>query len=141
MRNVSKSNITLILAAAMAAISLTVILLQAGCGSSSSAADTINPAAANASAEDKAAKLAAQVQLRNAQMAQESYYSQHQNYAPTIDVLKAANPALNVKVEVVSGDATSFEMRVTANDSAHTVYIIRKNGSDIARVDGNDNPW
>ncbi|MHB8858661.1 MAG: hypothetical protein ACYC6Z_04145 [Thermoleophilia bacterium] len=118
---------------------IAVTLTQAGCGSGSSA--ETGSASTKASAEDRAARLAAQIQLRNAQTAQESYYSQNQKYAPSIDALRKGNATVSLKVEIISGDQTGYEMRVTANDSDSTVYIIRKSGPDIERVDGNGNPW
>ncbi|MCL4474545.1 MAG: hypothetical protein M1455_11555 [Actinobacteria bacterium] len=124
-----------LIATAVVAVTMT----QAGCGSGSSG--ETGSTSTKASAEDRAARLAAQIQLRNAQTAQESYYSQNQKYAPSIDALRKGNATVSLKVGIISGDQTGYEMRVTANDSDSTVYIIRKSGPDIERVDGNGNPW
>ncbi len=139
MRNPGNKALSLLLASFIATAFIAVTLTQAGCGSNSGV--QTSPADTKASTEDKAAELAAQIQLRNAQVAQETYYSKNQKYAPTIDALRKGNATLNLKVDVVNGDKTGYEMRVTANDSNSTVYIIRKHGSDIERVDGNGNPW
>ena len=99
------------------------------------------PANAGNSAQDRAAGLAAQSQLRNAQIAQESYFVEYNSYASTMDELESVDPYLSQKVEVISGDASSYEMQVTASDSNQTVYIIRQTENRIERTDGEGNPW
>ena len=139
MYNPGNRALPLLMACLIATAFIAVAMTQAGCGSGGSA--ETGSAGTKASAEDQAARLAAQIQLRNAQTAQESYYSQNQKYAPSIDALRKGNATVSLKVGIISGDQTGYEMRVTANDSDSTVYIIRKSGPDIERVDGNGNPW
>ncbi len=130
--------------AALALLTAVMLLAISGCGGSSTATDTTAGPAAVAGGttpQDQAAHLAAQAQLRNAQTAQESYYAENERYAVSLDELKSASPGMTVRVEVTRGDKTGYEMRVTSNDSTHTVFILRKNGSRIERVDSNGNNW
>ncbi|MHB1390443.1 MAG: hypothetical protein ACYCXF_04295 [Thermoleophilia bacterium] len=93
------------------------------------------------SAQDRAAILAAQTQLRTAQADQETYYSKNGIYAASAAELKSMDARLSAKVEVKSGSATGYEMSVTAGDSAGTKYIMRRTSSGIERLDGDGNSW
>lgn len=121
---------------------LTASLLPMACGSSSetttAGSGTTN---SNSSSQDRAARLAAQTQLRNAQMAQEVYFVDNEKYASSTSVLKNSDANVSSKVEVTRGDRNGYEMQVRANDSAQTVFILRKNGSSIERVDENGDSW
>jgi len=124
---------------------IVVVLLSpvAGCGDSAEVAtNTANESVTVAAdaPQDRAALLAAESQLRNAQMAQEAYYAENERYARTTSELKTMDTRLNPKVEVTSGGG-GYEMQITAGDSAQTVYIIRKTGSRIERVDEDGNSW
>jgi hypothetical protein len=74
-------------------------------------------------------------------MAQEEYYVENERYASSAAELKSIDERLNSKVEVVSGSARGYEMKITANDSNQTVYIIRQTETRIERVDGEGDPW
>lgn len=93
------------------------------------------------SPQDKAARLAARSQLEAARAAQESYFSQHQEYAGSFEELKEESPRLNNAIEVAYGNEEGFEISITASDSARTVYLLRKSGSGIERRDGSGNSW
>lgn len=113
-----------------------------GCGDVSNiSTSTETTATASNSPQDRAARLAAQSQMRNAQMAQEAYFVDNNRYASTMAELKSIDAYLNKNVEVTGGNASSYEMRVTASDSTGTVYIIRQTENRIERVDGEGNPW
>jgi Tfp pilus assembly protein PilE len=120
-------------------------LLASSCGDDSSTnAGTTQAATSQSSsdsAQDRAARLAAQTQLRNAQFDQEAYYTSNESYAATTTELKTENPRLNSKVEVVSGDTYGYEIRIEADDAAHTIFIIRKSGSRTEHIDGNGDSW
>lgn len=120
-----------------------IALMASGAGVSGCGGEDEKPAATAVapSPQDKAARLAAQAQLTTAQAAQESYFSQNQTYASTLDELKQANPRLNDRIAVNRGDDDGYEITITASDSAGTVYIIRKSGSRIERRDGDGNSW
>lgn len=118
-------------------------VFASGCGGDEST-NTTEPTVATSTTsttQDRAARLAAQSQLRNAQMSQEQYYVENERYAATTAELKSIDDRLHQKVEVMSGNTTGYEMKITANDSSQTVYIIRKTESRIERVDGEGNPW
>lgn len=93
------------------------------------------------SAEDKAAALAAQTQLRNAQSAQEVYFTENMKYAPSLAELKTVDARLSPRIVVVKGDSNGYEMSIEASDSAGTKFILRKTGSRIERVDSEGNSW
>ncbi|MHB9112783.1 MAG: type IV pilin protein [Thermoleophilia bacterium] len=125
-------------------ICLAALVLISGCGDSADTATstgTTSTTATTSNAQDRAARLAAESQLRNAQMAQEEYYVENERYAATTAELKSIDTRLNPKVEVISGSAKGYEMKITANDSSQTVLIIRQTGSRIERVDGEGNSW
>lgn len=120
------------------------VMPLSGCGDSAdtaTGADATTATTKTSAAQDRAARLAAQSQLRNAQMAQEEYYVENERYAATTVELKSIDERLNPKVEVISGSARGYEMKITASDSSETVYIIRQTESRIERVDGEGNPW
>ncbi len=99
-------------------------------------------ASENASlAQGQAAELAAQTQLRNVQTDENEYFSTHQAYAPSAAALRELDPHINPKVNIVKGGADNFEINIEADDSQKTVYIIRKTGDLIERVDSNGHPW
>jgi len=119
-----------------------IALLPVGCGDEgSTTTNTATSEAASVGPQDQAARLAAQSQLRNAQTAQEAYYADNERYASSTNALKSVAQGLSSKVEVTRGDTTGYEMQVTASDSARTIYIVRKSGSGIDRIDGNGDPW
>lgn len=124
---------------------IAVLVFTAGCGESSDSGTSTGSTSASTStsntSQDRAARLAAQSQLRNAQMAQEEYYVENERYAGTAAELKTIDEKLNPKLEVISGGARGYEMKITANDSSQTVYILRQTESRIERVDGEGNPW
>ncbi|MHB0867761.1 MAG: hypothetical protein ACYC6B_09805 [Thermoleophilia bacterium] len=93
------------------------------------------------SSQDRAARLAAQTQLRNAQTDQELYYSEKDAYAGSASELKSVDARLSGKVVVDSGSATGYEMSVTASDAAGTKYILRRTSSGVERLDGEGNSW
>lgn len=123
---------------------LAAVLAFPGCGDTTDTSTSTGTASAPATAttpQDHAAQLAAQSQLRNAQMAQEAFFAEKERYASTTAELKGMDAHLNPKIELISGTASTFEMKITANDTSHTVYIIRRTASRIERVDGEGNPW
>lgn len=93
------------------------------------------------SAQDRAARLAAQTQLRNAQTSQEVYYAENQRYASSASELKTVDDRLSPKVEVRSGGEEGFEISIVAADEQNTIYIIRKTSSRVEFVDGEGNSW
>lgn len=120
--------------------------MLAACGGSDGTETTISQEAdaentAGNTPQDRAARLAAESQLRNAQIAQEQYFAENERYASTTSELASIGQSSSSRVKVVSGDAQGYEMQVTANDSVKTVLIIRKTGTRIERVDGNGDPW
>ncbi len=130
------------------ALLLTVVgaaFLATGCDgpgdSATTAAIAADSAAGNNTPQDRAAKLAAQSQLRNAQTAQEVFFVNHERYATSTAELRGEDPGVSVKVEVTKGTADGFEMQVKANDAGGTLFILRKNGTRIERVDGNGDSW
>lgn len=132
------------LLAATIAVSLMILSLLPGTGCGDTAdtgTSTASTTATSNTAQDRAARLATQSQLRNAQMAQDAYYAENNRYASTTTELKSMDARLNAKIEVMSGSAKGYEMKITANDSSQTVYIIRHTGSRIERVDGEGNSW
>ncbi|MHB8792037.1 MAG: hypothetical protein ACYC6O_01675 [Thermoleophilia bacterium] len=115
-----------------------------GCGgeeSTDTGASTVATTSTTNTAQDRAARLAAESQLRNAQMAQEEYFVENERYAATTAELKSIDDRLHPKVEVVSGSSRGYEIKITASDSSRTVYIIRQTENRIERVDGEGNPW
>ena len=128
-------------------LAVAVILAAAPLGCSSGQEDQTQTAQASGTTtavdntRDRAARLAAQTQLRNAQTDEAMYFTENQTYAPTAVALKTADPRLSPKVKVVRGDAASFEISITADDSQGTVYIIRTTGPRTDRVDGSGNNW
>lgn len=131
----------------MTAIIVAVLMILSswagmGCGDVSSISpSTETTANAGNSPQDRAARLAAQSQMRNAQMAQEAYFVDNNRYASTMAELRSMDAYLNQKVEVTGGNTSGYEMRITASDSTGTVYIIRQTENRIERVDGEGNPW
>lgn len=123
------------------AAALVMALPALSCGEAETV--TQQPAAneASDSAQDRAAKLAAQTQLRNALTDQEMYYTENERYAASASQLKSVDDKLSGKVVVESGTATSYEMSVTANDSAGTKYIVRRTSAGVQRLDGDGNSW
>jgi len=120
------------------------LLPGTGCGDTADtgmSTSTASTTATSNTAQNRAARLAAESQLRNAQMAQDAYYAENNRYASTTAELKSMDARLNAKIEVMSGSTKGYEMKITANDSSQTVYIIRHTGSRIERVDGEGNPW
>lgn len=120
-----------------------VLLLLAGCGDDSgSGSDSGNPLEERTlSAEDKAARLAAQTQLRNAQMSMETYYVENGTYPSSASQLKEVDPRMSANVKVVSGSGSGYEISLEANDSDRTVYIVRKTGSRTEHIDEEGNAW
>ncbi|MFA5801896.1 MAG: hypothetical protein WC911_05395 [Thermoleophilia bacterium] len=136
-----RTSIAMILTAAILAWPL---LMESGCGGDASETGSVSTASGNPNAvspEDRAARLAAQNNLRNAQMAQESYYAENERYASSASELQTMDPRLNSKIQVINGSGSGFEMSIEASDSAKTVYIIRRSNSKVERVDGNGNSW
>lgn len=126
------------------AAALAMALPAFSCGEDETATQQPGAAAASDlkdSAQDRAAKLAAQTQLRNAQTDQEMYFTENERYAASASELKSVDDRLSGKVVVQSGTATGYEMSVTANDSAGTKYVIRRTSSGIERLDGDGNNW
>jgi uncharacterized membrane protein YdfJ with MMPL/SSD domain len=121
-------------------ILITLPLTLAACGGSSDTTTSPETVTAN-TAQDRAARLAAESQLRNAQMAQEQYFAENERYASTTSELSSIDQSSGSRVEVVRGDARGYEIQITANDSGKTVLIVRKTGTRIERVDGNGDPW
>lgn len=112
-----------------------------GNGDTTSSPGSSSPASTIVTAQDRAALLAAQSQLRNAQTAQNQYFAEHERYASSTNELKSIDARLNPNLEVNSGGANGYEMQITANDSRKTVLVLRQTGSRIERVDGEGNPW
>ncbi len=103
--------------------------------------NTTGAGSGTAASQDRAAQLAAQTQLRNAQTDQESYYTVNRRYAATSGELRTVDPHLNTRVQVTNGSSDGYEMSIIADDSAHSVFIIRKAGGETEQVDGKGNPW
>ena len=123
---------------------ITLPLMLAACGGSGDTTASTETVAANTAGnapQDRAARLAAESQLRNAQMAQEQYFAENERYASTTSELSSIDQSSGSRVEVVRGDARGYEIQITANDSGKTVLIVRKTGTRIERVDGNGDPW
>ncbi|MFA5810314.1 MAG: hypothetical protein WC935_08295 [Thermoleophilia bacterium] len=128
----------------MVAILMTPAIMQSSCGDDTGGAGSTGTASESSkavSAEDRAARIAAQTQLRNAQMSQEGYFAENGRYASTAADLRTVDQRLNAKLQVVSGSSSDYEMSIEASDSAKTVYIIRRSGSKVVHVDENGNSW
>lgn len=126
----------------MAVLMITSLWPVMGCDDTpetSTSMETI--ATTSTTPQDRAARLAAQSQLRNAQMAQEAYYAENNEYASTTAELKTMDSRLSARVEVTGGSANGYEMKITASDNDQTVYIIRQTENRIERLDGEGNPW
>ncbi|MDO8735725.1 MAG: hypothetical protein Q7K29_01390 [Thermoleophilia bacterium] len=135
---------TLLTAAIAAGLFVLALLPGIGCGDTADTPTATGSAATSPTSstpQDRAAVLAAQAQLRNAQMAQETYYVENERYAATTAELKTTDVHLNPKIELVSGTARTYEMKITANDNNSTVFILRRTENRIERVDGEGNPW
>lgn len=127
---------------ALGALLALMVMAAAACGSAEEGTVTGEQAVDTTSAaNDRSALLAAESILQSAQSLQEAYYQTTGSYAATIDELKVVSPKINPKLEVVSGDANGYEVRITASDSNNTVLILRKSGEVVDHVDGNGNPW
>jgi len=74
-------------------------------------------------------------------MAQEQYYVENERYAKTAAELKSIDSHLNPKIEITSGSAHTYEMKLTASDSQNTIFILRQTGNRVERVDGEGDPW
>ena len=126
------------------AILVLPLLLVSGCSLTSTDTDSAGTSANSSNAvspEDRAARIAAQTQLRNAQMTQEGYFAENGRYASTVADLRTVDQRLSAKVQIVNGSASGYEMSMEASDSQQTVFIIRKNGSKTEHVDENGNSW
>jgi Tfp pilus assembly protein PilE len=119
-------------------------VMLTSCGDESTDTGTASSSAADsrvANAEDRAARIAAQSSLRNAQMNQEAYFAENGKYASSFSTLKTIDDRLNMKIKVIKGDSNGYEMSIEAADSDNTVYIVRRTGSRVEHVDENDNSW
>ncbi len=119
------------------------LLPAAGCGGEGPAGDTAPPAtgATTTGADERAALLAAQTVLENAEALQEEYYRMHGSYAASVAELKTVNPRINPMLEITGGDTSGYEMRATAADSGHTVLILRKHDGRVERLVAGDGSW
>ncbi|MEW6019566.1 MAG: hypothetical protein AB1760_16015 [Pseudomonadota bacterium] len=134
------------LCTALCAAALTTApILTAGCGigtsETSSGTSADGSGSRTASEDDRAARLAAQSQLRNAQTAQEAYYAENEVYAANPAQLSSIEARLSPKLKITRGDMSGYEMSIAASDSAGTVYIVRRTSSGVERVDGEGNSW
>lgn len=119
---------------------LIVFLTAPGCEDGEPGAGQTATSAAD-DAADRAALLAAQTLLLNAQSAQEAYFAANGTYAATAEQLNSPDRRLRTEVKFISGDAKGYEMQVQANDAGGTILIIRKSGVRVERVDGGGERW
>ncbi|MFA6000506.1 MAG: type IV pilin protein [Thermoleophilia bacterium] len=136
-----RTSIALFLTTAVLALPL---LTVSGCNDESTdtgSAGTAVSISNEVSPQDRAARIAAQSQLRNAQMAEEGYFAQNGRYASTAADLRSVDQRLSAKIQVQSGSASGYEISIEASDSARSVFIIRKNGSRTEHIDENGDSW
>ncbi|MBE0429520.1 MAG: hypothetical protein IBX61_06565 [Thermoleophilia bacterium] len=127
------------------AATIALALAALSCGGDDAGGEDANGAPGSAAPaeapEDRAARVAAQTQLRNAQSAQEAYFQANRTYAASSGELAAADPRLSRRVVVERGDETGYEMSIEASDSAGTTFILRKQGARVERIDGGGKSW
>jgi type IV pilus assembly protein PilA len=83
---------------------------------------------------EKAQDAAAKSDVRTAQTAMETYYTDKQDYSAATDVtLKGIEPALqNANALAVAGaTATGYSVSVTSKGSDHTVFTITNTGGQV----------
>jgi type IV pilus assembly protein PilA len=88
---------------------------------------------------EKAQDSAAKSDVRTAQTAMETYYTDHQDYSQaTVAKLQSIEPALQNAnaLAVANPTATGYSVSVTSKGSDHTVFTVTNNGGSVSRTCG-----